>query len=77
MPPVRPLGATAPPYFVVPQRVGQSRAPPTGSTTAAQRSDSSGFSDSAEVSSRDSISEAPSSRSQSASSGLPVAATTS
>ena len=51
--------------------------PPTGSTTAAQRSFSIGRFDSAEVSSRERISLAPSSRSQSASSGLPVAAATS
>ena len=51
--------------------------PPTGSTTAAQRSFSIGRLDSSEVSSRERISLAPSSRSQSASSGLPVAAATS
>ena len=76
VPPVRPLSATAPPYCVVRSAYAVA-APPTGSTTAAQRCFSIGRSDSAEVSSRESTSDTPSSRRNSASSALPVAAWTS
>ena len=75
-PPVRPLAATDAPYRSV-RSTWARVAPPTQSTAPAQRSFSSGRPASGVSSLRSITSAAPSERSQSASSSLPVLATTS
>ena len=75
-PPALPDDATAAPVRSVRSTYG-SVGPPTVSTAPAQRPDSSGRELSAVTSSRDTTPAAPSERSRSSSSGLPVAAQTS